>query len=774
MYIQLLTDHLRFLAPFLRNIEFQKSIAMVYAGTLRILLVILHDIPELLCEYHYALCDVIPANCIQLRNLILSAYPRNMRLPDPFMPNLKIFKPPNPWTKAILNVMAELHQQPDLKLNLKFEIEVLFRHLSVDISTLKIGNVLKDPIMMERAMKEPQLSNPIRLEKPTMANTLQPSPVPPTTVGTVISSTAVQPIEEQGSSVQTSATPIPVTARFNYHDIYVNNFQGYQGLIPHITVNASLPIFQLNPPLKHLVKPAVEHAVHELMMPVSDRAIKVAMTTTENVIKKDFALDADDSRLRIAAQNMARSLAAGMAMITCRDPLAYGIQGYLKQGFYSSIRGATTEQQRMIEEAVQIRTVLTTFLIITDDNVELAQCFIVKFAAERATVEVDKRMASEFDVRRQARLESRQYYDSSMAKYQSERLPEAIRLKLGSPDQQQLSVYDEFGKNSLNYSKLLRLAAYVPGFKSMSADDMFSGSGTTPVAFQSAAVASQPGALSSTGNLQRHFWPGSAAIRDLDARLQLAQPQAAQTYTACQGVLTLREALAMASQNPRDTVGAQALLQKLVDVTLEAYMPRLIPHHLSTPQEINDYKDWNQLLCDAFLSAVKSFTFIFGGQWIQKQVTKTLIDCRQESRFNVDAVELLIRHQLVNMITYDLQLATTMDNGLNYKAVDFAQHLVRRLFYEDRQMPGCSETDLSNTIDMLNRIANTRMGNAENSAAFGRQSVMDDFGPSFRSSAVSSLAAIMNSAVQGQQFVPDIFPPICISFTCGKNVRRLP
>lgn len=59
-------------------------------GTLRILLVLLHDLPELLCDYHYALCDVIPPNCVQLRNLILSAYPRNMRLPDPFMPNLKV------------------------------------------------------------------------------------------------------------------------------------------------------------------------------------------------------------------------------------------------------------------------------------------------------------------------------------------------------------------------------------------------------------------------------------------------------------------------------------------------------------------------------------------------------------------------------------------------------------------------------------------------------------------------------------------------------------
>lgn len=90
MYTQLIICHLKFLAPFLRNIELPKSIAMMYKGTLRVLLVILHDFPELLCEYHYVICDAIPPNCVQLRNLILSAYPRNMRLPDPFMQNLKV------------------------------------------------------------------------------------------------------------------------------------------------------------------------------------------------------------------------------------------------------------------------------------------------------------------------------------------------------------------------------------------------------------------------------------------------------------------------------------------------------------------------------------------------------------------------------------------------------------------------------------------------------------------------------------------------------------
>lgn len=63
---------------------------LLYQGMLRTLLVLLHDFPEFLSDYHLSFCDVIPAACIQLRNLILAAFPRSMRLPDPFTPNLKV------------------------------------------------------------------------------------------------------------------------------------------------------------------------------------------------------------------------------------------------------------------------------------------------------------------------------------------------------------------------------------------------------------------------------------------------------------------------------------------------------------------------------------------------------------------------------------------------------------------------------------------------------------------------------------------------------------
>ncbi|KAG2489762.1 hypothetical protein HYH03_011713 [Edaphochlamys debaryana] len=90
LFAGLLIALLRFLEPYLRVADLAESIKQLYKGCLRLLLVLLHDFPEFLCEHHFSLCEAIPPPAVQMRNLVLSAFPRNMRLPDPFTPNLKV------------------------------------------------------------------------------------------------------------------------------------------------------------------------------------------------------------------------------------------------------------------------------------------------------------------------------------------------------------------------------------------------------------------------------------------------------------------------------------------------------------------------------------------------------------------------------------------------------------------------------------------------------------------------------------------------------------
>lgn len=56
------------------------------------------------------------------------------------------------------------------------------------------------------------------------------------------------------------------------------------------------------------------------------------------IVVKDFALDPDETRMRIAAHHIVRNLTAGMAMITSREPLLLAINSSLKSSMSGFIR----------------------------------------------------------------------------------------------------------------------------------------------------------------------------------------------------------------------------------------------------------------------------------------------------------------------------------------------------------------------------------------------------------------------------------------------------
>lgn len=55
----------------------------------------------------------------------------------------KAFKPPNPWLMAVIGLLAELYYYAELKLNLKFEIEVLCKSLGLDLDKVEVANILR-------------------------------------------------------------------------------------------------------------------------------------------------------------------------------------------------------------------------------------------------------------------------------------------------------------------------------------------------------------------------------------------------------------------------------------------------------------------------------------------------------------------------------------------------------------------------------------------------------------------------------------------------------
>uniref|UniRef100_A0A8C8VJC4 CCR4-NOT transcription complex subunit 1 n=1 Tax=Pelusios castaneus TaxID=367368 RepID=A0A8C8VJC4_9SAUR len=552
-----------------------------------------------------------------------------------------VFRPPNPWTMAIMNVLAELHQEHDLKLNLKFEIEVLCKNLALDINELKPGNLLKDKDRLKNL--DEQLSAPKKDVK-------QPEELPPITTTTASTTPATN---------TTCTASVPPQPQYSYHDI---NVYSLGGLAPHITLNPSIPLFQAHPQLKQCVRQAIERAVQELVHPVVDRSIKIAMTTCEQIVRKDFALDSEESRMRVAAHHMMRNLTAGMAMITCREPLLMSIATNLKNSFATALRAASPQQREMMEQAAAQ---------LAQDNCELACCFIQKTAVEKAGPEMDKRLATEFELRKHARQEGRRYCDPVVLTYQAERMPEQIRLKVGGVDPKQLAVYEEFARN-------------VPGF--LPTNDL-----TQPTGF----LAQPMKQAWATDDVAQIY---DKCMTELEQHLQ-SIPHTLAMNPQAQALRSLLEAVVVA-RNSRDAIAALGLLQKAVEGLLDATSG-------ADADLLLRYRECHLLVLKALQDGRA-----YGSPWCNKQITRCLIECRDEYKYNVEAVDLLIRNHLVNMQQYDLHLAQSMENGLNYMAVAFAMQLVKILLVDERSVAHVTEADLFHTIETLMRINAHSRGNA--------------------------------------------------------------
>ncbi|MFS7959667.1 putative MIF4G-like domain superfamily, CCR4-NOT transcription complex subunit 1 [Helianthus anomalus] len=60
--------------------------------------------------------------------------------------NSLAYQPPNPWTMGVLALLAEIYAMSNLKMNLKFEIEVLFKNLNVDLKEVTPSSHLIDKV----------------------------------------------------------------------------------------------------------------------------------------------------------------------------------------------------------------------------------------------------------------------------------------------------------------------------------------------------------------------------------------------------------------------------------------------------------------------------------------------------------------------------------------------------------------------------------------------------------------------------------------------------
>ncbi|OGE53087.1 hypothetical protein PENARI_c008G08797 [Penicillium arizonense] len=310
-----------------------------------------------------------------------------------------VFNPPNPWLMDILGLLLELYHFAELKLNLKFEIEVLCKDLNLDHKTIEPSVVIRD-----RAA---------HAEEPL------PTANPPEGLVEPFEDLSLNAINQGIRNERLSPAAIMSTLP-NLDKILVLPSSASSMVDPTI--------------LKQIVHTAVERAIAEIITPVVERSVTIASISTVQLVSKDFAMEPDEERVRHAAGIMVRQLAGSLALVTCKEPLKVSMTNYIRmiQQEYS--------EQPMPEGLI---------LMCVNDNLDAACGIVEKAAEEKSLPEIEKVIEPQLEARRrhQAHRAGEPFVDPSMNRW-GLFIPEPYRQAPGGLNKEQLAIYEEFARQS--------------------------------------------------------------------------------------------------------------------------------------------------------------------------------------------------------------------------------------------------------------------------------------------------------------------------------------
>jgi CCR4-NOT transcription complex subunit 1 len=393
----------------------------------------------------------VRANRLHIKGLVLQAYEAGRLIAViPFVAKIlescsksKVFKPPNPWLMALVGVLKEIFELPDLKLNLKFEIEVLFNNLSINMKDVTTYGLLKDRAPKTGAAFN-NISSNANLGKSNSTSAPFARASGPNTNPSLRApeTTAARTAATDASSYPTQGgTDGAAVAGADANGSADAQFSGDQAtIIPnlpaYVNIHPSIALFSMYPHLKRLVPTAIDRAIREIITPVVERSVTIACVTTRELVMKDFAMEPDENKMRKAAHQMVQKLTSSLAEVTCKEPLRVSINNHLGSLLEANAQSA---ERTLVEHAcTQIST----------DNLELGIKLIDKAASDRAVREIEESLGPMFSIRQKHREQTGQpYYDMSVfagnARFPNS-LPDPLRPKPGGLSATQLCVYDDF------------------------------------------------------------------------------------------------------------------------------------------------------------------------------------------------------------------------------------------------------------------------------------------------------------------------------------------
>ncbi|CAI0400959.1 unnamed protein product [Linum tenue] len=409
--------------------------------------------------------QVLRAREIDPKSLIVEAYEKGLMIAvipftskvlEPCQSSLA-YQPPNPWTMGILSLLAEIYSMPNLKMNLKFDIEVLFKNLSVDMKDITPTSLLKDrkreiegnPDFSNKDVgpSQPQIVPEV---KSVLVSPLNPGELPlevasppsstllPQFAAPVLLSSGTVMEEEKLAGLSLSdqlpsgQALFQATPSQSPYAVSQLSTVSMANIAPHVIINHKLQGWSLNLHFQRVVPHAIERAVKDIVPSIVQRSVSIATQTTKELVLKDYAMETDETRIYHAAHLMVASLAGSLAHVTCKEPLRTSISSQLR----SSLHGLNITNE-LLEHAV---------LLATNDNLDLGCALIEQAATEKAIQTINGEITQQLKERRKHRdsvgqtlFETNMYTQASLGV-----VPEALRPKPGHLSLSQQRVYEDF------------------------------------------------------------------------------------------------------------------------------------------------------------------------------------------------------------------------------------------------------------------------------------------------------------------------------------------
>lgn len=307
----------------------------------------------------------------------------------------KAFKPPNPWIVELLGVLSELyHCIPELKLNMKFEIEMLCREFNLDIKDIAPLDVIRSRPLLENPMMSyiseggPDAFGDISLmslAKRSPNDRFQPDAV-------------INAVPDLGNMLQIPQAVGNVSQQ-QLRDIFVN---------------------------------AAQQAIYEIIAPVVERSVTIAAISTSELIQKDFATEGDETKVTNSAHTMVKALSGSLALVTCKEPLRMSITNNIR------IYAARHLAEQLPEGQI---------LMFVNDNIDTVCSLVERAAEEHSLSEIDLQLQQPIEERRKHNEQrpNDPFMPAPVNRWAT-LIPEPYSQDRNGLNRQQLAIYEEFGR----------------------------------------------------------------------------------------------------------------------------------------------------------------------------------------------------------------------------------------------------------------------------------------------------------------------------------------